>query len=160
MQSLDHNPYAHAIAAFKPAPMQAYFNENYIVTNGVRFPGLRLLQPLLETRHGNVSQPPPPPVLKPMPVVAQKQIAKSSKKKKAPGGSARKKRSCRPALKSVAELCDELADKLAKVQEQNVTDIAEKKRQSLAKTRQEKLLVAKSIFELLPSGALEILCIA
>ena len=147
MQSLDNS-----IAAIKPAPLHVYFDENSVVSNGARFPGLRTL---LESRRGNLSQPPRPPILKPMPAVANnKQIAKPGKTKQAPGGS-KKKRSTRPALKSVAELCDVLAKKLAQAQEQNTTDIAENKRQSLVKTRQGKLLVAKPIYELLPSGALE-----
>lgn len=139
------NPYMLAIAAVKPpAALPIFYNGGNVgvqvlEANGVRYPGLRLLKPVLESR-----PPPKPPVLKPMP---RKLIAK---KKQAPGGSSNKKKQ---PLKSLAELCDDLMEKLAQTQENNVVEIAEKKKQALAKSKaKKKVLAAKPFFDLLPSG--------
>jgi len=138
------NPYMLAITAVNPpAALPIFYNGGNVgvqvlEANGVRYPGLRLLKPMLESR-----PPPKPPVLKPMP---RKLIAK---KKQAPGGSSNKKKQ---PLKSLAELCDDLMEKLAQTQENNVVEIAEKKKQALAKSKAKKVLAAKPFFDLLPSG--------
>jgi hypothetical protein len=138
------NPYMLAIAAVNPpAALPIFYNGGNVgvqvlEANGVRYPGLRLLKPMLESR-----PPPKPPVLKPMP---RKLIAK---KKQAPGGSSNKKKQ---PLKSLAELCDDLMEKLAQTQENNVVEIAEKKKRALAKSKAKKVLAAKPFFDLLPSG--------
>ena len=101
---MQSNPNAQAIAAIAhPAPV--FYHGNYVcvqaipapVANGERFPNLRFLQPLLETRHDGstnfTKEPPKRPVLKPQPILF-KFVCKQP-----PGGSAKSKKKAVPVPK-------------------------------------------------------------